>query len=293
VVDATGTVKYSFSYDEFGNTTATNRTGGGDPAYLPTLCQLLTYVGAYGVRNETAATGMFLMGQRWYDSTIGRFISQDPIGFQGGLNLYSYAAGNPISRIDPSGLYTIIIQGMRIDGSLNPFGHVAIALSGEGVYSFGNSTALGLDLTTYLQQQTANRGQLLTVINTTPAQEAEILKYLKSYKGNASHTPYSTCANRVGNSLSAGGMRPVSSPYAGLTGSSAFPDLTSQDAAFYSSLSFGSDGPVQLLIPKGDPQNYLGGNSNFIGQFNTNADSVAALNSLANGIYNGLRSLFK
>jgi len=44
------------------------------------------------------------MGQRWYDSSTGRFISQDPIGFNGGLNLYEYADGNPVSRIDPSGL---------------------------------------------------------------------------------------------------------------------------------------------------------------------------------------------
>lgn len=31
------------------------------------------------------------MGQRWFDPAVGRFISQDPIGFNGGLNLYGYA----------------------------------------------------------------------------------------------------------------------------------------------------------------------------------------------------------
>ena len=44
------------------------------------------------------------MGQRWYDPATGRFISQDPIGFRGGLNLYSYVGGNPTNYIDPSGL---------------------------------------------------------------------------------------------------------------------------------------------------------------------------------------------
>jgi RHS repeat-associated protein len=40
---------------------------------------------------------------RYYDPGVGRFISKDPIGYQGGLNLYHYAA-NPVFFIDPLGL---------------------------------------------------------------------------------------------------------------------------------------------------------------------------------------------
>ncbi|MFP5259310.1 MAG: RHS repeat-associated core domain-containing protein [Acidobacteriota bacterium] len=47
---------------------------------------------------------LFFMQNRYYDATTGRFIRRDPIGFSGGVNLYRYAANNPISRIDPSGL---------------------------------------------------------------------------------------------------------------------------------------------------------------------------------------------
>lgn len=39
-----------------------------------------------------------------YDVKIGRFISEDPIGMAGGLNLYAYALGNPMMFVDPSGL---------------------------------------------------------------------------------------------------------------------------------------------------------------------------------------------
>lgn len=42
---------------------------------------------------------------RWYDPNQGRFISEDPAGRQGGLNLYQYARGNPVMFSDPLGLW--------------------------------------------------------------------------------------------------------------------------------------------------------------------------------------------
>jgi len=40
---------------------------------------------------------------RYYSPTFGRFISEDPAGFNGGINLYEYTGDNPISFTDPFG----------------------------------------------------------------------------------------------------------------------------------------------------------------------------------------------
>lgn len=44
------------------------------------------------------------MRARFYDPALGRFISEDPVGTAGGMNLYAYANNDPINLWDPSGL---------------------------------------------------------------------------------------------------------------------------------------------------------------------------------------------
>ncbi|MET3052349.1 RHS repeat-associated core domain-containing protein [Pseudomonas alkylphenolica] len=48
-------------------------------------------------------TGLHYNTFRYYDPEVGRFVTQDPIGLQGGINLYKYAM-NPVVWIDPWGL---------------------------------------------------------------------------------------------------------------------------------------------------------------------------------------------
>ena len=40
---------------------------------------------------------------RYYDTVTGRFLSEDPIGFEGGFNLYRYVKNQPTRYVDPTG----------------------------------------------------------------------------------------------------------------------------------------------------------------------------------------------
>ncbi|MEZ5345229.1 MAG: RHS repeat-associated core domain-containing protein [Pyrinomonadaceae bacterium] len=88
LADHTGTITSSANYDSFGNPTGN----------LTTRYQ-------YTGRELDADIGLYYYRARWYDSEIGRFISEDPIGFEGkDVNLFNYVYGNPIKFSDPTGL---------------------------------------------------------------------------------------------------------------------------------------------------------------------------------------------
>jgi RHS repeat-associated protein len=68
-----------------------------------TVEQPFRFGAQFGVMTEP--NGLYYMKARYYDSGVGRFISEDPLGFNGGnINLYVYAANNPIMFMDPNGL---------------------------------------------------------------------------------------------------------------------------------------------------------------------------------------------
>jgi RHS repeat-associated protein len=50
------------------------------------------------------ASGVVFGRNRYYDPSTGRFTQEDPIGLAGGLNLYGFAAGDPVNLSDPFGL---------------------------------------------------------------------------------------------------------------------------------------------------------------------------------------------
>lgn len=84
-----GSVVDSYSYQAYGIAT---HYGAGEP-------NTQQYTG-----RENDETGLYYYRARYYHPTFGRFISEDPIEFGAGPNVYAYVGGDPINSIDPSGL---------------------------------------------------------------------------------------------------------------------------------------------------------------------------------------------
>jgi len=88
VSDASGDVVTAVNrYDEYGNVqgTLTGRFGYTGQAWLPEI-------------------GMAYYRARIYNPAMGRFMQTDPIGMNGGMNLYAYTGNNPVNFTDPMGL---------------------------------------------------------------------------------------------------------------------------------------------------------------------------------------------
>jgi len=86
----TGTVAATYTYDSFGF--MTNSTGSATNWFR------------YTGRQFDSDTGLYYYRARYYDPQTGRFLSEDPIGFAGGVNHYSYVDNSPPNFKDPSGL---------------------------------------------------------------------------------------------------------------------------------------------------------------------------------------------
>lgn len=56
-------------------------------------------------------TGLILCTFRYFDPSSGRFLTCDPVGMIGGINLYRYCGNNPVNMNDPLGLWTLWIDG--------------------------------------------------------------------------------------------------------------------------------------------------------------------------------------
>jgi len=79
------------------------------------FAQPFTYAGQAGVLRERAH-GLYHMRARYYQVASQRFISEDPSGFNGGLNLYAYVGGNPLGFVDPSGLERVPVFASPVFG---------------------------------------------------------------------------------------------------------------------------------------------------------------------------------
>jgi RHS repeat-associated protein len=88
MTSAAGMAISTRQYDAWGNLEA----GASQPGY------------AFTGREWDPEVGLYYYRARYYDSKAGKFISEDPVGVQGGLNFYTYVENSPTDGVDPSGL---------------------------------------------------------------------------------------------------------------------------------------------------------------------------------------------
>ncbi len=114
----------SFAYTAFGEPVTPDGSGGWRVGQPVSGAPRYAYAGQWGYETWHGSSGpMFLAGAnpnlasirlshvgfRWYDASIGRFVHRDPIGIQGGVNVYAYAAAKPATSVDPAGLDIIVV----------------------------------------------------------------------------------------------------------------------------------------------------------------------------------------
>lgn len=104
---------YYYAYDANGNVAQVLNGAGGTAAHYEydPFGNTIYSSGAYANRNSFRFStkyrdegGFYYYGYRYYDPAMGRWLSRDPIGENGGRNLYAFVRNGPIHHIDALGL---------------------------------------------------------------------------------------------------------------------------------------------------------------------------------------------
>ncbi len=90
ITDATQSIVWKADYSPFGEANI--------------ITQLITNNLRFPGQYYDEETGLYYNYHRYYDPSIGRYITSDPMGLYAGVNTYTYVGGNPIYYVDPFGL---------------------------------------------------------------------------------------------------------------------------------------------------------------------------------------------
>jgi RHS repeat-associated protein len=91
--NTSGAPAQTYRFDSFGKQTASNGS--------------LTNPFQYTGREFDPETSLYYYRARYYDPSSGRFLSEDQVGNDEGVNLYGYVNDSPINSTDPTGFYAL------------------------------------------------------------------------------------------------------------------------------------------------------------------------------------------
>jgi RHS repeat-associated protein len=131
LLDSGGNLQTTYSYDPFGNTTM-----GGAASSNPSQ-----YTG-----RENDGNGLYFYRARYYSPALQRFISEDPIGVKGGINLYAYAENSPVTLRDPNGKNPLAIAGCLLGAGAGAFAYHEMAGRKASLGGYALSAAAGCGL---------------------------------------------------------------------------------------------------------------------------------------------------
>jgi RHS repeat-associated protein len=92
VLDSSQAVVATYTYDPFG--ALVSKTGTLDQPYM------------FSTKEYDIQTGLSYYGYRFYNPSVGRWMTRDPLEESVGINLYEFVLNNPVNIIDPEGLTT-------------------------------------------------------------------------------------------------------------------------------------------------------------------------------------------
>jgi|GEM_PF-4463021 len=98
LADENGVVKTRYNYTPFGEVEVTGESSDNPFMFTGREWDRL------GDSPGANGTGLYYYRARYYSPGMGRFISEDPIGLAGGINMYAYVGNNPLNFVDPLGL---------------------------------------------------------------------------------------------------------------------------------------------------------------------------------------------
>ncbi len=103
---------------------------------------LLPYL--YAGRRFDNFSQLYFNRNRMLNPRVGRFISRDPIGFNGGMNLWQYADGNPLRKADKDGLWAEIVATNESDADF-----LDMSKRVFNFYTYGDGVPFRLDYNSF------------------------------------------------------------------------------------------------------------------------------------------------
>jgi RHS repeat-associated protein len=106
VLDSSQNTVATYTYDEFGR--VVSKSGTLDQPFQ------------FSTKYYDQQTGLNYYGYRFYSPALGRWINRDPLGEEGGVNLYGFVGNNPVNKTDPLGLKWSQSWGMNFSYDDDP-----------------------------------------------------------------------------------------------------------------------------------------------------------------------------